>query len=178
MLYSIHQTIPHTVPDPKSTISYTSQPPLHSYPYFQTSSHSCISVTKLKVQYVTLVLLELLVVFRALFDSAARTTTSPFTELADILRFFALGGVLGGASATVAFFFPRGMAGKQKLDLEVAVPILEDAAWLRSEANQKLVVVYLIVQRPFGGLMGVPHYATACAAPVNHLIPQNFMVPL
>ena len=36
--------------------------------------------------------------------------------------------------------------------------------------------VCLIVQRPFGGLMGVPHYATACAALVNHLIPQNFMV--
>jgi hypothetical protein len=64
------------------------------------------------------------------------------------LRFFALGGVLGGASATVAFFFPRGIAGKQKLDLEVAVPILEDAAWLRSEANQKLVVVLFNCSAP------------------------------
>jgi len=45
--------------------------------------------------------------------------------LAWILRFFALGGVLGGASETVAFCFPRGIAGKQKLDLEVAIPILE-----------------------------------------------------
>jgi hypothetical protein len=77
---------------------------------------------------------------RALFKSAELTGTSPSSVLAWILRFFALGGVLGGASATVAFFFPRGIAGKQKLDLEVAVPILENierCSVLISEASQK-----------------------------------------
>jgi hypothetical protein len=42
------------------------------------------------------------------------------------LRFFALGGELAGASAAVAFFFPRGITGKQELDEEVVLPILKD----------------------------------------------------
>ena len=91
-------------------------------------------------EYVASVLLEALVVIRELFRSAELTGTSPSSVLAWILRFFALGGVLGGASATVAFFLPRGIAGKQKLDLEVAVPILENVercSVLISEASEK-----------------------------------------
>lgn len=65
-----------------------------------------------------------LVLRLVLLTSVEPTTSSPFPELALILRFFALGGVDGGADATVAFFFPRGMTGKQELDLEVVVPIL------------------------------------------------------
>jgi hypothetical protein len=42
----------------------------------------------------------------------------------DVLRFLAGGGVLGGASATVAFFLPRAMVAGWTHALEIKVPIL------------------------------------------------------
>jgi hypothetical protein len=53
--------------------------------------------------------------------------TSPgevsMTEV-DVFRFFACGGVLGGASATVAFFLPRAMAAECTHALDIKDPIL------------------------------------------------------
>src|ERR1700738_3390521 len=42
----------------------------------------------------------------------------------DVLRFLARGGVLGGASATVAFFLSRAMGAGWTHALEIKVPIL------------------------------------------------------
>jgi hypothetical protein len=53
------------------------------------------------------------------------TLTSPFGATSDVLRFFAAGGVDGGASATVAFFLLRAMIAKHKKRLEKVVPILK-----------------------------------------------------
>lgn len=43
------------------------------------------------------------------FTSEAETFESPFFVGADVLRRLATGGALGGVSATVAFFLPRGI---------------------------------------------------------------------
>jgi hypothetical protein len=94
-------------------------------------------------------------------------------ELADILRFFALGGELGGASAAVAFFFPRGITGKQELDEEVVLPILKDVyqGWRSRLAKRGwlvLVIIYSIVQHGFQGLTGVAPQRHTCAAVECH----------
>lgn len=49
----------------------------------------------------------------------------PFgVELDELLRFLAGGGLFGGASATVAFFLPRGILAEPEQPLDIAVPIL------------------------------------------------------
>ena len=51
--------------------------------------------------------------------------TSPPAMASEVLRFFAVGGLLGGASATVAFFLPRTMSAGGRQLLDIREPILE-----------------------------------------------------
>ena len=74
----------------------------------------------------------------SLFASAELTLTSPVGVDELVLRFLAWGGVLGGACAIVAFFFPRGMLVEGEHPLESSEPILRSLKRIKGVTNVKV----------------------------------------